>query len=257
MIANYHTHTPRCGHAVGSERAYIETAIGAGFQILGFSDHTPQFYPNGHVSRIRMRPEQAPEYFETLSRLKEEYRDRITLHLGLETEYYPKLFPKLLSFLQELPCEYLIMGQHYSYNETDGTYTGRPTADEGVLQQYVSQVLEGLETGLFTYVAHPDILNWRGPETTYVREMGRLCRGAKELGIPLELNFGGLDAGIHYPNPRFWEIAGQVGNRAVLGCDAHCPEDLNRPDLEQRCLKLAADFGLEVLETVPLRPIKR
>ena len=26
MIANYHCHTPRCGHAVGSEREYIEQA---------------------------------------------------------------------------------------------------------------------------------------------------------------------------------------------------------------------------------------
>ena len=25
--ANYHTHTPRCGHAHGSEREYVEEAI--------------------------------------------------------------------------------------------------------------------------------------------------------------------------------------------------------------------------------------
>ena len=41
MRANYHTHTPRCRHAVGSEREYIEQAIEAGMEILGFSDHTP------------------------------------------------------------------------------------------------------------------------------------------------------------------------------------------------------------------------
>ena len=27
MIANYHTHTARCGHAHGAEREYVETAI--------------------------------------------------------------------------------------------------------------------------------------------------------------------------------------------------------------------------------------
>ena len=42
MIANYHTHTWRCRHADGTEREYVETAIEAGFKILGFSDHTPQ-----------------------------------------------------------------------------------------------------------------------------------------------------------------------------------------------------------------------
>lgn len=41
MIANYHTHTWRCNHAVGTEREYVERAIEGGLKILGFSDHTP------------------------------------------------------------------------------------------------------------------------------------------------------------------------------------------------------------------------
>ena len=39
--ANYHTHTTRCKHANGTEREYIEKAIEAGYQVLGFSDHSP------------------------------------------------------------------------------------------------------------------------------------------------------------------------------------------------------------------------
>jgi len=45
MIANYHTHTPRCNHATGEERAYVEQAIKKGLKILGFSDHTPYIFP--------------------------------------------------------------------------------------------------------------------------------------------------------------------------------------------------------------------
>jgi len=41
MIANYHTHTWRCGHAEGTERDYAQQAEKAGIRILGFSDHTP------------------------------------------------------------------------------------------------------------------------------------------------------------------------------------------------------------------------
>ena len=37
MIANYHTHTPRCNHAVGSEVEYVENALAQGLKILGFS----------------------------------------------------------------------------------------------------------------------------------------------------------------------------------------------------------------------------
>lgn len=44
MKTNYHTHTTRCMHAVGSDEEYVLSAIKGGFQILGFSDHTPWKY---------------------------------------------------------------------------------------------------------------------------------------------------------------------------------------------------------------------
>ena len=54
MIANYHTHTYRCGHAVGEDREYVEKAIERGLQVLGFSDHVPMPFPDGHESRFRV-----------------------------------------------------------------------------------------------------------------------------------------------------------------------------------------------------------
>ena len=36
MTANYHTHTWRCKHAVGTEQEYIENAIAHGLKILDF-----------------------------------------------------------------------------------------------------------------------------------------------------------------------------------------------------------------------------
>ena len=35
----YHTHTKRCGHAVGEDEEYVIEAIKAGIKDLGFSDH--------------------------------------------------------------------------------------------------------------------------------------------------------------------------------------------------------------------------
>lgn len=50
MLHNYHTHTFRNHHTVGTEREYIESAIKNGFQTLGFSEHAPYRFPDGHVS---------------------------------------------------------------------------------------------------------------------------------------------------------------------------------------------------------------
>ena len=79
MLANYHTHTVRCGHAEGSEREYIEAAISEGFKILGFSDHTPQPYPEGFKSHIRMDMSELDNYTETLVKLRDEYKDQIQI----------------------------------------------------------------------------------------------------------------------------------------------------------------------------------
>ena len=55
MIANYHTHTPRCNHAEGAERSYVERALAGGLQELGFSDHTPYLFElPGYYSTFRI-----------------------------------------------------------------------------------------------------------------------------------------------------------------------------------------------------------
>lgn len=255
MIANYHSHTWRCKHAGGTEREYVEQAIAAGIRILGFSDHTPYPFPNGHVSHFRMAPNQAEDYFRTLSDLKQEYAGQIEIHIGVEAEYYPAHFEALLQLLGNYPCEYMIMGQHFINNELDGVYSGSPTSEKAVLTRYVSQVLEGLATGKFSYLAHPDLLHWVGDEAFYKREMTRLCCGVKELGLPVEINLLGLHECRHYPADLFWRIAGEVGPDVILGCDAHTPDALNRPQVEVAGRTLAAQYGLRMLETTELLPL--
>lgn len=86
---NFHSHTVRCQHAVGEEREYVEEAIKEGFEVIGFSDHSPYLFKNGYVSRIRMTMSQLEDYVKTIEALKKEYRDDITIFLALEMEYFP------------------------------------------------------------------------------------------------------------------------------------------------------------------------
>ena len=51
---NYHTHTSRCMHAQGLDEEYVLSAIKGGYQVLGFSDHTPWKYHSSYVSHMRM-----------------------------------------------------------------------------------------------------------------------------------------------------------------------------------------------------------
>lgn len=129
--ANYHTHTPRCHHAVGSEEEYIAFALERGLRILGFSDHTPYIFPDGYYSSFRMRPEEAEGYFETVRGLRDKYRGQLEIYAGLEAEYYPRHFGALLDFLRRFEPDYMILGQHCINDEYDGVYSGDPTDDGG------------------------------------------------------------------------------------------------------------------------------
>lgn len=255
MIANYHTHTWRCNHATGKEEDYVQAALAQGFEILGFSDHSPYFFPEGYRSGIRMKPEQLRDYCDTVHRLRKEYAEKIQLPLGLELEFYPGLIQRILPVLRDAAIEYLLLGQHFLGNEMGEPYSGKATADVTVLNRYCRQSMEAMQTGLFTYFAHPDLIHFVGDEKIYREKMREVCREAKSCALPLEINMLGLWSGRQYPNPVFWELAAEEGCPVVIGCDAHAPEHLQKCDTEQKVLEMIRTLGLPLLEKIPLRNI--
>jgi len=255
MRANYHTHTWRCNHAEGVEEDYVKTAVEQGFDILGFSDHTPQFFPEGYTSRIRMETTELPNYCRVIRDLRDRYSDSIRIHVGLEVEYYPDLFSQLLPAIRDQGVEYLLLGQHYLGNEQNEAYTGAPTMDESVLRRYCEQSMDAMQTGLFTYFAHPDLVRFQGDSGIYRKYMRRMCQEAKNCGLPLEMNLLGFWSGRNYPDMRFWKLAAEEGCQVILGWDAHAPEQLCRPKAEKTLRKAAKRLGLELLDTVDFRSI--
>lgn len=251
MKTNYHTHTHRCNHAESSERRYVEAALKEGFRIFGFADHVPQPYTDFR-SGMRMQPEETADYVNTLVSLKEEYRGEIDIHIGFEVEYFPSLFRDLLHLLEPHPYEYLILGQHFLDHEKGGTYVAVPSPDEAGLVHFVDQCSEALNTGAFSCFVHPDIFRFTGEEKVYRAQMRRLCREAKACGVPLEYNLLGYGTHRHYPNPIFWEEAAAVGNKVILGWDAHAPSWLEQPWLETEADAFLKSLGLKRIETLTL-----
>ena len=221
MQYNYHTHTTRCQHAAGADRDYVEAAIRGGYKSLGFSDHVPYPFRDGHRSGMRMALEETAGYFESLLTLKEEYKDRIEIHIGFEAEYDPEGFANLKAFLSDYPCEYLIQGQHFIDVEHESIYSGAPTDSEKRLKAYADLLIGGMESGQFLYTAHPDLIHFTGPIQMYERYMRPVCRKARELNKPLEINLLGLSGGRNYPTEAFFRLAGEEGSPVVFGKQTH------------------------------------
>ena len=254
MIANYHTHTWRCRHADGTEREYVENAIEGGLKILGFSDHTPQVYPDGFVCPVKMLPSELEGYVDTVLDLKREYKGEIEILLGLEVEYLYTLWEPLLRLLEPYPIEYLILGQHYLGDGVRKPYCGDRTDRVEDLKLYCRQTREAIESGKFLYFAHPDVLWFTGPDDVYEEEMTGLCRYCKKVGIPLELNLLGLREDRNYPNELFWRIAAREGNTVIYGSDAHHADLVYMPEVVDKADRFLERCGIprerliEVLE---------
>ncbi|MBQ9359595.1 MAG: histidinol-phosphatase [Lachnospiraceae bacterium] len=228
--ANYHTHTPRCKHAEGSEREYIEAAIANGFKTLGFSDHTPQPFDDGFVSGIRMDMEELDGYVDTLKALREEYADRIDIRIGLEVEYYPSCFDKLMKEVRKRDIDYLILGQHFVPEEQEGFYAGSKTDRTYDIDAYIDAVIEALETKEFMYLAHPDLIHYIGDNEIYLSHMKRLCEYTSDKEVPLEINGLGMLTGRWYPREDFFKLAVCEGCSFIFGCDAHKPTQVIQPE---------------------------
>ena len=250
MTANYHTHTRRCGHAQGEDREFVESAIKSGIKILGFSDHCPWVFGDGYVSGIRMTPAETEGYFRSLTDLKNEYSDDIKIYIGFEAEYIPQLIEAQDRLLADYPLDYMIMGQHFNAPENEGAYMGAPVYEEKLLAQYADRIIEGMESGRYRYIAHPDLIRFMGENEIYEKHMTRLCTYLKSRDIPVEINLLGMSGGRHYPSYRFFSIAQKVGNKAIIGCDAHLPQSLCDGYTIAQGRRFAEKFGLELAETL-------
>ncbi|MCR5506102.1 MAG: histidinol-phosphatase [Bacilli bacterium] len=231
----YHAHTTRCGHAYGSEEEYVLKAIENGFKVLGFTDHV--FFPGFSQPGMRGDYHQMEDYIKTIRDLQEKYKDKIEIHVGFECEYSP-LYKDYFKFLkEERGIEYLIIGQHLFFDDlTSITWLGRYHGNDEGMKRYTDMVCEAMESGLFTYLAHPDLfMRFLQNVTPYVEScMRRICECAKKNDIPLEINLGGIrglrpdkPGFLNYPSEEFFSIVSEYGNKVIIGVDAHAPNDFS------------------------------
>ena len=255
MKTNYHTHTTRCMHATGDDEDSVLSAIKGGYRILGFSDHTPWKYRTDYVADMRMLPEELPGYVESLKTLREKYHDRIDIRIGLECEYFPQYIHWLKEQTKKYQLDYIILGNHHYHTDEKFPYFGHHTDSRDMLELYEESAIEGMESGLFSCLAHPDLFMRSYPKfdhhcTTISRH---ICRTAARLNVPLEYNIGyvayneahGLST---YPCPEFWRIAANEGCTAIIGLDAHDNKDLETPMYYDRAVRELKELKIERID---------
>ncbi len=240
MKSNYHTHTYLCGHAIGEIEDYIKIALESGFCELGFSEHGYLPYSIEQKKNdypwleFHMKSSDFNPYLEMIDKMILKYQ-KITLKKGLEVEYiYGEVnhYKYLLSKL-----DYLILGIHYIIDENGFVYGTRGNLSQKCLELYRKTAVDGMKSGYFNILAHPDIFLYDYHEEKLSDDIivviRSIIQSAIENDVYLEFNCGGIRKGNnenmpfkYYPKLEFWKIVSEYKDvKVIVGLDAHNPGD--------------------------------
>ena len=157
-LQNLHTHTTYCdGRDTPVEM--IESAIAQGFESLGFSGHGYTFYSPAPPMSL----EGTVEYKKEITALKEVYKGKIDLFLGLEFDMYSGVDLSGYDYLIGA-CHYLKIGDRYVgfdrsadvvQNVIDTEFSGNGMS---FAKEYYNQLSLLPEYGNFDILAHFDLI---------------------------------------------------------------------------------------------------
>ncbi|MBQ7788773.1 MAG: histidinol-phosphatase [Clostridia bacterium] len=115
IITNYHTHTTFCDGKNTAEEMVV-SAIEKGLSEIGFSGHSPIDFDCSWA----MKREEIELYKKTLFDLREKYKDKIKIYVGIEQDYFSTTSTK--------GYDYVIGSVHYVYK--NGKYLSVDTSAE-------------------------------------------------------------------------------------------------------------------------------
>ena len=165
--------------------------------------------------------------------------------------------------------DYLIGGAHYypdpgrapAADAWVGTYGG--TTDARQLGAYAGHVVDMMESGLFAFIAHPDLFgncyaDWDEDTAACSRD---IIAASKATGVPLEVNALGLRKQARrgpdpafplYPWRPFWELCAEYEVAVLVNADAHSPADLQ--GMTADACALADACGLALVDPATIAP---
>ena len=240
LRSNAHTHTTFCD-GKNTPEEMVQAALQKGFVALGFTMHSDSpFDPHYTIT-----PQTVKGYLAEIRRLKEVYRDRITLYLGVEKDFY--------SHIDRQEYDYIIGSNHYMLDSATGVYhviDWMPPEFQACLDQtfhgdvmalvqaYYDNIVQLVQQERPEIIGHLDLLrrcNVRGhffdeEDPAYRRIACTAVERIAQVGGIFEVNTGGVYGGYldtPYPSRFLLRHILEVGAPVTITSDSHCTESLD------------------------------
>ena len=233
MLPDYHFHTIFSGDSETPVREQLNQAISLGMKSLCVTDHHDYDVDSPIDFTLDL-----DRYFETMIQLKEEYKNKLELRIGIELGLQTHLEEYFKNLLSTYPFDFVIGSTHF-INRKDAVYPeffqGR-TEEEAYLH-YFQVTLDNVKNlSTFDVAGHLDYIVRYGPNKAdfynydmYQDLFDEILKAIIKKGRGIECNTAGYRKGINQPNPgpeiikRYRELGGEI---ITIGSDAHIPEDL-------------------------------
>lgn len=260
-IADYHMHTPLCGHAIGQPAEYARQAIKVGLEEIGFSDHAP--FVHMVDPRITMNIKQLPVYYQMIEDVRAKYKNELRIKVGLEADFIVGYEKKTKAILDDYPYDYVIGSVHFIGDwafDDPATRASWNQADvNNVYKQYYGLLRQSAQSGMFNIMGHVDLVKKFGHRATIdlTDEIKKTAAVFKETGVAVEINTSGLrkPVGEMYPAPNCLQIYADFGVPLTFGSDSHDPKDVGK-DFD-KAIALAKSVGYTEYVLFKERKIER
>jgi histidinol-phosphatase (PHP family) len=240
MLADYHVHTPYCGHAKGKIIEYVRSALSLGLNEIGFADHLGRYYLTPSQRRRYwdwgMDEPDLARYVAELLELREMFADRIVIKIGIEADYIEGAEDMLTEVAGRFPLDFLLCSIHCIPQlgwKHLADYASVPDSSF-IYKEYFRLARAAMSSGLFNVLAHMDFI-WRyipwplRERAMPFEEIARTVETAQNCGTIIEINSNGYlwsrDNTVDEGDP-FATIIDQCRRYEVpvsLGSDAHDP----------------------------------
>lgn len=231
---NLHTHSTYCDGKDSIEEMVLE-AIEKGFTTLGFSGHGY----NKPLDEGSMNDEEQENYIHDVLTMKEKYKDKIDIYLGIEQDSIGRYFKK------GQPFDYIIGSVHFvPYKDTFKPVDySQDVTDLLLHEEYHDDFLEYAKTyyeavskqadmNEVDIIGHLDLLTKYNEEEEYISftnpeylQMAYNCIDRLiEKGKILEVNTGAIARSLRktqYPHRSLLEYIQQKGGKICLNSDCH------------------------------------
>ena len=236
MKADFHMHTNFSSDSDATPKKMVEEAIRLGLRTICITDHQDSDYPNrGNGEEFQL---DFPGYVSAMQKLREEYKDKIEILLGVELGLQPHLGERYKTMASQYPFDYIIGSVHVidGLDPYYGVYFQDKTDAEGYRRAF-EVTMENLKAIRdFDSLGHMDyvVRYGRGKESTYrcldcMDIIDEILRFLIQNGKGLEVNTAGWKYGLSFAHPypdilkRYKELGGEI---LTVGSDGHKPEHI-------------------------------